>query len=305
MWEEDPGWKKVKVTADQCPRIAQDFLDRERRALGESLFAQEYFCEFVQQEDSVFKEEWLCYYDPDELPDGYGNPVVGYCQHQERHIRLRRRAGVGQGRGQFLPARSGAPKLDFRETMDEIKALSKKWPEALSKLVEAQTLGAALSSVLKREVVGIIPIDVRISKVQRAHNCLPLWQTGNVYLPKPHTATWMRDYLRELLNFPQAPHDDCIDATTLALNQWPGGLFPSVKDRLVPITNVQPVSDHEYVIGWVPAHRDDETTVVVYDQMTNAVVRFVRFQADPLLQIDGVHETSRVFNWAIVRAIDG
>ena len=47
-WNQ-PDWNKVKVTADQCPRISKETLDEERRALG-AWFAQEYFCEFVQDD---------------------------------------------------------------------------------------------------------------------------------------------------------------------------------------------------------------------------------------------------------------
>jgi hypothetical protein len=53
------------VTADQCPRISKDFLEQERRAIGEWWFAQDYRCEFMQDNAAVFKEGWVQYYDPD------------------------------------------------------------------------------------------------------------------------------------------------------------------------------------------------------------------------------------------------
>ena len=48
-------WTRVEVPADRCPRITKEFLDQERRALGEWWFKQEYFCEFTQTIDSVFR----------------------------------------------------------------------------------------------------------------------------------------------------------------------------------------------------------------------------------------------------------
>src|SRR5262245_10485473 len=48
------GWRRIKVTADQCPRIPREFLEEERRALGEHWFRQEYHCEFRDTIDSVF-----------------------------------------------------------------------------------------------------------------------------------------------------------------------------------------------------------------------------------------------------------
>lgn len=52
-------FRNFKVTADQCPRISKEFLERERRALGDSLFRQEYFCEFLDTVDQVFKTEHI------------------------------------------------------------------------------------------------------------------------------------------------------------------------------------------------------------------------------------------------------
>jgi hypothetical protein len=58
FWEEwergGPDWERIQVTACDCPRIAPEFLEEERRALGERVFRQEYMCEFTETEDGVF-----------------------------------------------------------------------------------------------------------------------------------------------------------------------------------------------------------------------------------------------------------
>jgi hypothetical protein len=48
------GWQRVRITADQCPRISPEFLAEERRALGERWYRQEYECDFSDAIDSVF-----------------------------------------------------------------------------------------------------------------------------------------------------------------------------------------------------------------------------------------------------------
>lgn len=53
-WTEGQGWEKVKITADDCPRISKAFLEEERRTLGEWWYRQEYNCEFVDTVDQVF-----------------------------------------------------------------------------------------------------------------------------------------------------------------------------------------------------------------------------------------------------------
>lgn len=57
-WENGGSvWKRVKVTADECPRITAEFLAEERRALGDRMFVQEYMGEFVETTDQAFGED--------------------------------------------------------------------------------------------------------------------------------------------------------------------------------------------------------------------------------------------------------
>jgi hypothetical protein len=49
----------VKVTADQCPRISPEFLAEEKATMPERTFAMEYFCEFGDAADALFREEDL------------------------------------------------------------------------------------------------------------------------------------------------------------------------------------------------------------------------------------------------------
>jgi hypothetical protein len=53
-WHGTGEWERVRITAEQCPRIPAEFLAEERRALGERWFLQEYMCEFTECIDAVF-----------------------------------------------------------------------------------------------------------------------------------------------------------------------------------------------------------------------------------------------------------
>ena len=48
------AWERTLVTAHDCPRITPEFLASERLALGERGFAEEYLCQFLDPEGSVF-----------------------------------------------------------------------------------------------------------------------------------------------------------------------------------------------------------------------------------------------------------
>jgi hypothetical protein len=54
-WTEGgASWHRTKITAEMCPRIPREWLEQERRAIGDWWFRQEYLCEFVETIDQVF-----------------------------------------------------------------------------------------------------------------------------------------------------------------------------------------------------------------------------------------------------------
>lgn len=53
-WGGKNPWQRVRITAEQCPRISKAFLREERMALGERWYRQEYMCNFEEVIDAVF-----------------------------------------------------------------------------------------------------------------------------------------------------------------------------------------------------------------------------------------------------------
>jgi hypothetical protein len=58
-WTRGEGWERVSVNGRECPRISPEFLEEERQALGPMRFSQEYECEFIDAETSVFATELI------------------------------------------------------------------------------------------------------------------------------------------------------------------------------------------------------------------------------------------------------
>ncbi len=58
FWQEwvegGTDWKRVRVTADQCPRIDPAWLKKERERIGSWWAGQEYDCQFVDSLEAVF-----------------------------------------------------------------------------------------------------------------------------------------------------------------------------------------------------------------------------------------------------------
>ncbi len=54
-WTEGGAdWHRTKITAEECPRISDVWLDQERQSIGDWWYRQEYLCEFVETIDQVF-----------------------------------------------------------------------------------------------------------------------------------------------------------------------------------------------------------------------------------------------------------
>jgi phage FluMu gp28-like protein len=53
-WQKGDDWTRTRVSADQCPRISQEFLDEELRELGAQRFSEEYGLEFLDPDEAVF-----------------------------------------------------------------------------------------------------------------------------------------------------------------------------------------------------------------------------------------------------------
>jgi hypothetical protein len=56
-WEEEEGWARYAVTADECPRHDAEFLARERLRQGERWFQQDFYLAFNDAVDQVFSAD--------------------------------------------------------------------------------------------------------------------------------------------------------------------------------------------------------------------------------------------------------
>jgi hypothetical protein len=58
-WHGDESWHRVRVSADQCPRITPEQLAEELRELGEIRYAEEFLLEFVEDGQAVIRTEFF------------------------------------------------------------------------------------------------------------------------------------------------------------------------------------------------------------------------------------------------------
>jgi len=141
-WEHEPHWKKVKVTANHCPRISPEYLDQERSIIGEWMYAQEYLCAFQQDNNAFFKEGWIRYYDPEAIPD-MDTFIQSWDTAHTKSTTSDFTVGQVWGRkgADYYLLDQVRERHDFDGIVQAIKDLSTKWPDSTAKLIEAQMLG--------------------------------------------------------------------------------------------------------------------------------------------------------------------
>ena len=201
--------------------------EKIRQAVGPRTFESLYQGKPAPVEGNLFKRDYWRYY---KAPLAYrrddGTMQVSADQViQSWDMTFKDTKGSDYVVGQVW-ARRGAEaflldqvrdRLDFTATCKAVETLSAKWPQAVAKLVEDKANGPAVIAQLRRHVSGLIPVDVKDSKLARASAVAPFAEAGNVHLPDPRLAPWVGDFIEEAASFPNAAHDDQVDGMSQAL----------------------------------------------------------------------------------------
>jgi predicted phage terminase large subunit-like protein len=183
-------------------------------------------------EGGLLKREWWRFYRESELPallgqvDGEGlvtDPTPRFDEEiQSWDLAVKDTSDYVCG---LVVAKKGArrfvrdcvhERLDFSATIPAIRRVTVKWPRATAKIVEDKANGPAVLSVLKGEIPGLIAFNPQGDKFSRAAAISPEVEAGNWYLPHPDDAPWVREFIEECVAFPNASHDDYVDAWSQA-----------------------------------------------------------------------------------------
>ena len=222
--DDDPLGREIGQPL--CPGLfTKDALESIKKAVGSYWWASLYQQRPSPAEGGIFKRNWWQYYR--RVPDRFDEII----QSWDMTFKDTKTADyvVGQVWG-----RKGADKylldqvrdrMDFPATIQAVRTLSAKWPQARAKLVEDKANGPAVIATLKKEISGLIPVEPQGSKESRAWAVSPEVEAGNVYLPDPSIAPWVHDFIEECAAFPNGANDDQVDAMSQALmrlNKQPG-----------------------------------------------------------------------------------
>jgi predicted phage terminase large subunit-like protein len=105
-------------------------------------------------------------------------------------------------------------KMGFGKAKEAIFELHGRPPLAWEVIVEDKANGPAVIEELQKDMAGLIPVDPRGGKEARSAIVEPQVEAGDWYLPDG--ATWLEEWIDEFATFPNAKHDDQVDALSQA-----------------------------------------------------------------------------------------
>lgn len=174
-------------------------------------------------EGGVIKKSWLRFYTRETLPpiNEFSRIVqswdLSFKDANTSDFVVGQVWGVCKGKIYLLD--QVRERMGFADSCRSITILSARYPDAMRKLIEEKANGAAVIETLKRSgVMGVIAINPKESKFARLQAVSTQFEAGDVYFPDPSIAPWINTNVDEILTFPNAIHDDTVDATSQALN---------------------------------------------------------------------------------------
>ena len=213
-------------------RFPREELDKRRSPpLGTpSSYASQYLCNPVPEEGAMLKREWWRYYD--ELPDTFDVMIASWdmaFKGADGHDGRSWVVGQVWGRRgiRYYLVDQVRGRWDFVETLDQVRWLSRRWPQVITKVVEAAANGFAVVSALTADerngVGGLYLRDPKgkhgkDTKESRASAMSPFLRAGNVYVPR--SSPWIDGFMHECLAFPNSAFTDQVDAMTQSFGHF-------------------------------------------------------------------------------------
>lgn len=198
-------------------------LGRIKTAVGSRVWASLFQQRPAAAEGQIFRRDWWKTHHQHEEPQqavkdlGITHLVqfwdTAFMTKKESDYSVCVTMGASDNRFYMLDRWKG--KVEFPELKAVAQAQAAKWqPHTL--LIEDAASGKSLVQELMRDsLLPIHPVKVDRDKVSRAYAVTPLLEAGRVSYPV--NAPWASDFIDTLATFPNAEHDDDVDAFDGAL----------------------------------------------------------------------------------------
>jgi predicted phage terminase large subunit-like protein len=212
---------RIKVTRESGEPLHSErenlqAIERQKVALGSYAYAGQYQQRPAPAEGGMFKAGWFQRY---ERRDEKYLRIVQSWDTAIKASQINDPSCCttwGERLGGWDLLQVVVRRLEYPDLKSLVMSQASAWqPNAI--LIEDKASGQQLLQDLRRETqLPIIAINPEADKITRAAACSAMIEAGRVYLPTQ--AAWLTDYEMEMLQFPNATHDDQVDSTTQFLN---------------------------------------------------------------------------------------
>lgn len=184
---------------------------------GAAAWAAMYQCNPRIEGGNIVKRDWFRYYKPEDISE-WGTTLISVDaafkgNDDSDFVAMTVWSKLGPS---YYLRHCSNKKLDFPQTLRELRTLRSLYPEAFTVLVEDKANGSAIIATLRHEMPGILGVNPKGGKEARVHAVASVIESGNVFLPEG--APWIEDYLNQWTGFPAVQHDDMVDSSTQALS---------------------------------------------------------------------------------------
>jgi predicted phage terminase large subunit-like protein len=231
-------WESFNYSSYDNPFLDTEEIDQMVLEISPSLRDQEVFGKFVDKEGKgIISSSWWKFYDPSTL---YEQKILKKIQSWDTAFK----ANEGNDFSvctTWVVTPNGYYLTDlFRERLEfpELKRKAVTLFEAHKVnevLIEDKASGQSLIQELKNETrLPIKPVKVDADKIARVHSVTPLIEAGKVYLPL--NAPWVKDFVNECEDFPDAEFDDMVDSVSQFLNYVRRPLLLNSSDPIIHVS---------------------------------------------------------------------
>jgi predicted phage terminase large subunit-like protein len=166
------------------------------------------------QKGNIFKRDWWKFYDI--LPELYSMVLSVDATFKDKATSDKVAMTVwGKSGTKVYLVDLINRQMGFVDTIDAIKNFKAKYPKITMILIEDKANGSAIIDTLKREIMGVVPVEPLGSKESRARAVTAFIEAGNVWLPRKEA--WTEEFIDQHAKFPKGKWDDLVDSTSQAL----------------------------------------------------------------------------------------
>ena len=226
--ENDPLGREVGEAL--CPELGKDnaWLADFRQSYindpqgGIRAWTALYQCSPRVESGNLVHRDWWRFYDPDDQTLLFGSELISVdaafkSADSNDFVAIQ---VWGKRKNDYYLRASFNKHLDFPGTVAMIRSVKAMYPNVRAVLIEDKANGPAIVQTLQRDPdMFVLAINPQGGKVARVNAVSAAIESGHVFLPQPDKAVWVNEFIDQFTAFPNAAHDDMVDAASQALHR--------------------------------------------------------------------------------------